>query len=196
MTFDNKDNNRMMRFLRAVVLFLGLVKRGQSQSASLGTPFTGPNTDLYADGDKFAIKTNNSEVLIERFDIHLRNVTVDMQVWTRNGFPLATNQGDWTIRWTGNVTGLGKGVATPLPAFNLLVPKNYTLGVYVTTKTQSQNHMFHSTGVKQKDVFASDDYISIMEGLSQKYFHGIYSQPTRWNGKRSNLSEDVDEQTT
>ena len=171
----------MMGLLCAVVLLSSLVKRGQC--ASLVTPFTGPNADPYADGDKFTILTGSSEVLIERFDIHMRNVTTAVQIWTRNTYPAYSNTNDYTKRWEGNVTGLGQGVATPMPAFNLLVAANSTLGVYVTTKTASMNHIFHSSGTLDKKVFASDDYISICEGLSSKYFHGIYRVPTKWNGE-------------
>ena len=176
-------NEKMMGFLWALVLLSSLVKRGQS--VALGTPFTGPNNDPYADGDKFTILTGSSEVLIERLDIHMRNVTAAMQVWTKNGYPVYSNTGDYTKRWEGDVTGLGQGVATPMPALNLLVPANYTLGVYVTTKTTGMNHMFHSSGTLDKKVFASDDYISICEGLSAKYFHSIYRVPTKWNGESS-----------
>jgi hypothetical protein len=171
----------MMGLLWAVVLASSLVKR--VQSASLGTPFTGPNNDPYADGDKFTILTGSSEVLIERFDIHMRDVTAAVQVWTRNTYPAYSNTNDYTKRWEGNVTGLGQGVATPMPAFNLLVAANSTLGVYVTTKTTAMNHIFHSNGTLDKKVFALDDYISICEGLSSKYFHGIYRIPTKWNGE-------------
>jgi hypothetical protein len=67
-----------MRFPWAVVLFLSLVKR--MQSLSLGTPFDGPNNDPQSDGDRFSILTGSSAILLERFDVHMRNVTATVQV--------------------------------------------------------------------------------------------------------------------
>ena len=52
---------------------------------------------------RFAILTTSSAILLERFDVHTRNVTATMQVWTRNGFPPYTNPGDFVKRWEGNI---------------------------------------------------------------------------------------------
>jgi len=175
-------NQNMTRFLWAVVIVLSLVKRGQS--LSLGTPFDGPNNDVQSDGDRFAILTGNSAILLERFDVHMQNVTATVQVWTRTGYPPSnSNPGDFVKRWEGNITGLGQGVATPLPAFNLPVAANHTLGVYVTSKTRYGKHMFHSNGTLVNKVFANDTYISICEGSSAEYYLGWYKVPTKWNGE-------------
>jgi hypothetical protein len=165
-------NQSMTRFLWAVVLFFSLVKRGRS--LSLGTPFDGPNHDPYSDGDRFSIQTGSFAILLERFEIHMRNVTATVQVWTRTGFPPYNNPGDFVKRWEGNITGLGQGVATQIHAFNLPVAANHTLGVYVTSKTKYGKHMFHSNGTLGNKVFANDTYISICEGSSAEYYHGIY----------------------
>jgi len=119
-------NQNMMRFLWAVVLFLSLVKRGQS--LSLGMPFDGPNHDEQSDGDRFAILTGSSAIMLESFDgtvqVYTRN-----QVWTRNGYPSLTEITGYTKRLEVNITGLEQGVATPLPAFNLYDPSYHMLGV-------------------------------------------------------------------
>ena len=120
-------NQSMTRFLWAVVLFFSLVKRGRS--LSLGTPFDGPNHDPYSDGDRFSIQTGSFAILLERFEIHMRNVTATVQVWTRTGFPPYNNPGDFVKRWEGNITGLGQGVATQIHAFNLPVAANYARSV-------------------------------------------------------------------
>jgi hypothetical protein len=177
------NQNIMTRFLWAVVLFLSLVKRGQS--LSLGTPFDGPNGDPQSDGDRFSILTGSSAILLESFDVHMRNVTATVQVWTRTGFPPYTNPYDFVKRWEGNITGLGQGVATPLPAFNLHVPANHTLGVYVTSKTIKGKDMFHSNGTLVNAVFANDTHISICEGSSTQYIHNVFKVPTKWNGEWS-----------
>ena len=172
-----------MRFLWAVILFLSLVK--QMECLSLGTPFDGPNNDPQSDGNRFLILTGNSAILLERFDVHMRDVTATVQVWTRTGYPPYTNPGDFVKRWEGSITGLGQGIATPLPAFNLIVPANHTLGVYVTSKTRYGKDMFHSNGTLVNKVFANDTHISICEGSSAEYYHNLFKVPTKWNGEWS-----------
>ena len=203
-----------MRFLRAIILLLAaLVKRGQS--ASLATFFNGTNPDNESDGDKFTITTKNFPIVLERFDIHMMNTTATIQVYTRTGcknvtnltswggdglkylecgYPQEYNTGDWTLRYNSTLTGLGKGVPTPMAAINLGVPANTTLGVYITSRTQNAQHIYHTLGQKfysgpiispgmPTPSFASDDYIRIHEGGSHSSFHGNYAFPTLWNGK-------------
>lgn len=125
-----------MHFLRVIFLLLALVKRGLS--ASLATPFDGTST---YDGDKFTIITKDSAIVIERFDIHMKNVTATIRISTRTGCRNVTdgfsstnpqpvyfvcgypqdeytdsNDGiasDWTTRFSGTLTGLGQNVPTP-----------------------------------------------------------------------------------
>ena len=207
----------MMNFLRAIVLLLALVKRGQSQSASLATPINGTAT---YDGDKFTITTKDSPIVLERFDIHMKNVTATIRIRTRTGCKNITDtlsstnpqpvyfvcgypqdeytdvwdgiSTDWTQRYSGTLTGLGQGVATPMPPINLYVPANTTLGVYITSTTSNGNHIYHtyrSSGPWKNPgmptpVFASDDHISVHEGLVEKFNQlGEEVFPTRWNGK-------------
>ena len=203
-----------MHFLRVIFLLLALVKRGLS--ASLATPFDGTVT---YDGDKFTIITKSSAIVIERFDIHMKNVTATIRIRTRTGCRNVTdgfsstnpqpvyfvcgypqdeytdsNDGiasDWTQRYSGTLTGLGQNVPTPMPAINLNVPANTTLGVYITSTTTNGNHIYHTyrsspdiTFGLPTPVFALDNYISIHEGLSEK-FNVVSNElyPTRWNGK-------------
>jgi hypothetical protein len=199
---------------------LVLVKRGQSQSASLATPFDGkPDNEDASDGDKFTITTKDSAIMLERFDIHMMNVTATIQIYTRTGcknvtdgwsstnpkpvyfvcgYPQDTaseNGYDWTKRYSGTLTGLGQNVSTPMPAINLSVPANTTLGVYITSTTYNGKHIYHTYRTSGPDQyitpglptpsFASDNYISIHEGLSERGSHQghHYIYPTRWNGK-------------
>jgi hypothetical protein len=203
----------MVHFLRAIILLLALVKRGLS--ASLATPFDGTST---YDGDKFTIITKSSAIVIERFDIHMKNVTATIRIRTRTGCKNVTdgwtstvhfvcgypqdeytdsNDGiasDWTQRYSGTLTGLGQNVPTPMPAINLNVPANTTLGVYITSTTENGNHLYQTYRTSGPDrdityglptpVFASDNYISIHEGFSEKFdVVGNELSPTRWNGK-------------
>jgi hypothetical protein len=207
----------MMHFLRVIFLLLALVKRGLS--ASLATPFDGTVT---YDGDKFTIITKSSAIVIERFDIHMKNVTATIRILTRTGCKNVTdgwssanpqpvyfvcgypqdeytdsNDGiasDWTQRYSGTLTGLGQNVPTPMPAINLNVPANTTLGVYITSTTENGNHLYQTYRTSGPDrdityglptpVFASDNYISIHEGFSEKFNSlGNELSPTRWNGK-------------
>ena len=174
-----------MRVCSSILLLLCLfVRKGQCQQ-SLATPFTGPNGDIYADGDKFAILTMNTPISIQRFDIHMANVTKPVAIWTKAGFPFWNDTTSWTKQWEGNVTGQGQGVPTSLPAIStpIQVSANTTLGLYISVKEYNTSYMYHSTGVAQQSIFVSDDNIQIAEGLSQGYIHMEYNQPTRWNGE-------------
>ena len=180
----------MVCFLRSssIILLLSLVNvnHGQAQSTtSLATPFDGPNGDAYADGDKFSIITGSTAVSIERLDIHMAAVTEHVEVWTKDGYPNWWNDNTWTKIWEGTIVGQGQGVATPLPAFSspIELRANSVLGVYALVDNYSMNEMYHSTGVLgQNEVFLSDDYISIAEGISAWHMHANFQQPTRWNG--------------
>jgi len=175
----------MMRVCSPILLLLSLVVRKGQCQLSLATPFTGPNGDIYADGDKFAILTMNTPISIQRFDIHMANVTKPVAIWTKAGFPSWDDSTSWTKQWEGNVTGQGQGVPTSLPAIStpIQVSANTTLGLYISVKEYNTSYMYHSTGVAQQSIFVSDDNIQIAEGLSQGYIHMEYNQPTRWNGE-------------
>ena len=123
------------------------------------------------------------------------NTTATIRIWTRTGcrnvtdtwslttpktvyfacgYPGSggTNTWDWTQRYSGTLTGLGQGVATPMPPINLYVPANTTLGVYITSTTYDGNHIYHTLAPKYfsgpwkspespTPSFVADDYISI-----------------------------------
>ena len=157
------------------------------RAASLATAFDGPNGDAYSDGDKFSILTGDTPVTIHSLDLHMGEVTADVQVWINpEGFF------DWMyksgvhekVMEIDDVTGLGQGLATPLPAFSppIEIPANSNLGFYVTLNNSGGGNMYHSDGVTQNAVFASDDFISITEGISQRHFMSAFHIPTRWNG--------------
>ena len=172
--------------LQVLLLLLGIVVRQCHCQQSLATSFNGPNDDIYADGDKFAILTMNFPISIQRFDIHMADVGArEVEIWTKSGFPFWNDTTSWTKQWEGEVTGKGQGQPTSLPAIQppIQVAANTTLGLYITLKEYNTSYMFHSTGVAQQSIFASDEYIQIAEGLSQAYIHEQYNQPTRWNGE-------------
>ena len=169
------------------LLFFGFaIQQGLFQQQSLATPFNGPNGDIYSDGDKFAIVTLNMPITIERFDIHMANVTKPVEIWTKSGYPFWNDTTSWTKQWEGNVTGQGQGIPTALPYIPtpIQVPSNTTLGLYITVKEFNTSLMYHSTGIAQGSIFRSDQYIQIAEGLSQGYIHEEeYTEPTQWNGE-------------
>ena len=174
----------MALYLLSIIILLSLINHGRAES--LATPFDGPNGDDFADGDKFSIITGSTAVSIERFDIHMAAVTKQVEIWTKDGYPNWWNDNTWTKIWEGTIIGQGQGVATPLPAFSLPIElaANSVLGVYTLLDDYAGNNMFHSTGqLGQNEVFASDDYISIGEGISSWHMHANFQQPTRWNGK-------------
>jgi len=139
----------------------------------------------------------------------MMNTTATVRIYTRTGCRNVTNSpdgdglkyfvcgypkekdtpGDWTLRYNGTLTGLGQGFATPMPAINLAVPANTTLGVYISSRTFNGRHMYHTSRYSgytspgmPTPAFASDDYIRIHEGLSESLY-GNYAYPTLWNGK-------------
>ena len=175
----------MLRFFLPYLLVLTITIKQVHCQRSLVAPFTGPNGDLYSDGDKFAILTKDSPISIQRFDIHMANVTKLVAIWTRSGYPIWDDFSGWTKRWEGNVTGQGQGVPTATPAISppIQVPANTTLGMYISVKEYNTSYMYHSTGVLERSVFVSDEYIQIVEGLSQGYIHMQYYRPRRWNGE-------------
>ena len=175
----------MMHLLHSITLFLALVRPAYC-AESLTTTFTGPNDDLYSDGDKFSILTGATPVTIERFDIHMAAITVQIFVYCKWGYTgWDYESGYWMVdEWT--VTGLGQGVATPLPAFSspIQMPANSNLGCYVTLNDKRNNNMYHSDGSGTANaVFASDGNIEITEGLSQWHFMSQWQGDTRWNGE-------------
>ena len=179
----------MARFIIcSIIILLSLVK--QALTESLATSFDGPNGDNFADGDKFSIITGSTAVSIERFDIHMAAVTKTVEIWTKDGYPNWWNDNTWTKIWEGTIVGQGQGVATPLPALSspIEVAANSVLGVYTLLDDYAGNNMYHSTGVLgQNQVFVSDSYISIGEGISSWHMHANFQQPTRWNGKSSHF---------
>jgi len=159
----------------------------EAGSLSLSTPFTGPNSDLYADGDKFGIVTGDSAVTIESFDIHMAAVTETVQVWIRHGnYPDYPNTNTMTKVFDSVVVGQGQGNATPLPAFDppIELAANTILGIYTLVDNYQGNDMYHSDGLLNPfDVFQTDSYISITEGISQWSPHNSFQvTSTRWNG--------------
>ena len=176
----------MIRLLHAIVVLLGVIKHGESQSEfSLTTQFDGPNNDAFADSDKFSILTGDTAVSIERFDIHMTATTQNVQVWTKLGYPVWWDDGTYTKVWEGTIVGQGQGVATPLPAFSspIELAANSILGVFLLVDAFQSNQLYHSTGtLGDKEVFATDGTISITEGISQWYYHANFQHPTRWNG--------------
>ena len=176
----------MIRLLHAIVVLLGVIKHGESQSEfSLTTQFDGPNNDAFADSDKFSILTGDTAVSIERFDIHMTATTQNVQVWTKLGYPVWWDDGTYTKVWEGTIVGQGQGVATPLPSFSppIELAANSILGVFLLVDEQDGDYLYHSTGTNgDTQDFVSDGTISITEGISQRYFHDAFHVPTRWNG--------------
>ena len=170
--------------LLSIIILLSLIQNVRCES--LATPFDGPNDDRFGDGDKFGILTGDSEVTIERFDIHMSNITETVQVWIRDGdFPDHANTGTLTKVLEEVVTGQGQGIPTPLSPFDppIVIPANSILGVYSLVDNYQGNDMYHSTGLLgEEQVFISDDFISITEGISQWTPHNSFQWPTRWNG--------------
>ena len=174
-----------MHLLRAITLFLVLVRHGHS--ASLATPFTGPNADQYSDGDKFSILTGDTPVTIEQFEVHMAEITCDAAIWFKWGYQDWGYEHIYWRAWEGSVTGLGQGVATPLPVLDppVEIPANSNLGVYLTLKDERANNSknrsdpFHFSTYRisllTHNMFTAFSFLRNINSVSQRWSHGICS---------------------
>ena len=174
-----------------------------NEDASDGDKFSITTKDSAIVLESFDIHMMNTSATIQIWTrTGCRNVTDTWSLTTPKtvyfacGYPGsgATNTWDWTQRYSGTLTGLGQNVSTPMPVINLFVPSNTTLGVYITSTTYDGNHIYHTLAPKYfsgpwkspgspTPSFVADDYISIHEGISEKFDQCNYIYPTRWNGK-------------
>lgn len=92
------------------------------------------------------------------------------------------NPGAWTLQASGSVVSNGYDLPTPLPfALDITVPSGTTLGFYVTSSSGSSMNYTDGLGTLPGTA-ASNNSLSISEGLGVAYpFSSTYS-PRVWNG--------------
>ena len=88
---------------------------------------------------------------------------------------------------TVQVTGQGKGNATPLPDFpvQVIIPANSKQSFYVTSTDEKD--VWYDIGQQVGRSYASDGNLDILDGYALGYGFVGSSGPRRWNGKSSSL---------
>lgn len=136
------------------------------------------------EGDVWTITTGASGVSIEQFAIHMYSNTINVGVWHKAGMAdISTTDGLVRI-FDATVTGQGQGVPTLLPPFSspVDIPPNSSHTFY-TTGTQEPVSIYYTDGSSLHSTFASDSYISILEGYSVRFPYRSEHYPTQFNGR-------------
>lgn len=133
----------------------------------------------------FEIRAKDQSVLIERFDINMDAATDPVQVYYRLGAVDYIYDDSYKLIYGGDITGNGKGVATPLPAFTspVLVSPGSPVTFYVTVAKHDGANVWYSNGVGSGTTYASDDNINLIEGYASGYPWKAHALDRQWNGK-------------
>ena len=88
---------------------------------------------------------------------------------------------------TAQVTGQGKGNATPLPDFPVpvIIPANSKQSFYITSADEKD--VWYDIGQQVSRSYASDGNLDILDGYALGYGFVGSTSPRRWNGKSSLL---------
>jgi hypothetical protein len=123
--------------------------------------------------------SGGTDVLILSFDANLTN-TGTVEIWYRQD-PIAGHTGSsagWTQIGSASVTSMGAGTPTPIPIpINITIPAGQTYGWYL----HNSGSVTYTNGSVVGAVYASDTYLSILEGFGGGYFSLTFS-PRVWNG--------------
>ena len=121
----------------------------------------------------FEIRAKNQPVLIERFDINMDVGEYPVQVYYRPGIADYRYDDSYTLAFGSNVTGVGKGLVTPMPSLSspVLVSPGEPMTFYVTVASSDTTaaNLWYSDGVGSGTTYASDDNINLIEGYASGY---------------------------
>jgi hypothetical protein len=158
------------------LLVVALAAAGSAQM-SLSTTYVGGNGQEGNMWDMTA--SGGADVLVLSFDANLTN-SGTVEIWYRTD-PIAGHTGSsagWIQVGSTSVTGLGAGNPTPIPIpINITIPAGQTYGWYL----HNSGSVTYTNGTSVGMVYASDTYLSILEGYGGTYFALTYS-PRVWNG--------------
>ena len=87
--------------------------------------------------------------------------------------------------FSGIITGNGRGVVTPLPAFSTPVkiyPRS-PVTFYISVTNHDGANVWYDRGSGTGTIYASDDYLTIAEGYASGYPWNGYALDRQWNGK-------------
>lgn len=128
--------------------------------------------------------------MIERFDIHMENGTEEFKVFYRPGPADYTYDESYQEIFSGNITGNGRTVPTPLPAFSspVQILPGSPVTFYITVANPSGANVWYKRGSGTGTVYASDNYLNITEGYAIGYpWTNSYALDRQWNGKSSSV---------
>ena len=145
-----------------------------------------------ADGNMFEIRAKTQPVVIERFDINMDVGEYPVQVYYRPGIADYVYDDSYRLAFGSNITGVGKGLVTPLPnlASSVTVFPGEPMTFYVTVASEdtSAANLWYDDGVGAGTIYASDDNINLIEGYASGYPWRAYALDRRWNGKKQTSS--------
>jgi hypothetical protein len=133
----------------------------------------------------FEISAKEQPVLIERFDINMDAKEDPVQVYYRPGFVDYRYDSSYALIFGSNITGNGKGLATPLPSFTspVLISPGQHITFYVTVANTDGANLWYTLGVGSGTTYASDSNINIIEGYASGFPWKGFALDRRWNGK-------------
>lgn len=155
-------------------------------SYDLGTTLQGLNGQT---GIMFDIKALNA-ISISNLDCSFEisgggpypyEVAIYYKEGSYNGFQTQPNA--WNLIGTAsNIIPQGPGIAVPLPIpVNLIVNSGQTISFYIVVIDGLD--VEYSDGIQEGAIFASDENITVMEGIGTgNIFGGSFYSPRRWNG--------------
>ena len=90
--------------------------------------------------------------------------------------------------FSGNITGNGRGIPTPLPAFStpVIIFPSSPVTFYLGVTNPSGANLWYKRGSGTGTVYTSNDYLNITEGYAIGYPFSnsyAYAPNRRWNGK-------------
>lgn len=136
----------------------------------------------------FEIRAKTQPVVIERFDINMDVGEYPVQVYYRPGIADYRYDDSYRLAFGSNITGVGKGLVTPLPnlASSVTVFPGEPMTFYVTVASEdtSAANLWYDDGVGAGTIYASDDNINLIEGYASGYPWRAFALDRRWNGKK------------
>lgn len=134
-------------------------------------------------GNMFDVRSLNSEIRVEGFDVNLNAGTHTIEIYYKEGSYVGfdTDPDAWTLAATvSDVTSTALDTPTTVPAtFDIRIPPGLTMAFYVTATAVS---MGYSTGTAAGVPFVSDGNIEILEGAGKEYPFGATFEPRVFNG--------------
>lgn len=169
--------------LHTLALALTVPATATAQTLSVSAGFGGTKQ---ADGNMFEIRAKTQPVVIERFDINMDVGEYPVQVYYRPGIADYRYDDSYRLAFGSNITGVGKGLVTPLPnlASSVTVFPGEPMTFYVTVASEDTTaaNLWYDDGVGAGTIYASDDNINLIEGYASGYPWRAFALDRRWNG--------------